>query len=136
MAGLPINLNSIFPLSVQLTDEDATKFPQAEIISQAGVTFSSSISLTHTADGLYTNNAITASAAGVYYAKYRIFNEAAFSTTSNGHQTSQDIFAVSAPPASESFIASQFGVVGFVDNTATVLGLVEDTATVLGLVDP
>ena len=91
-----VTTDNVLPLSVQLYDGDTSKFPRAEVLDPTFATVTGSpFSLTHTANGLYSNNSFTATSNGVYLATYIIYNDSSFTTESNAHSRVEEAFNVS-----------------------------------------
>lgn len=82
---------SIVPLTVQLFDEDATKFPQGVVRDPADASLSTK-DLTHLANGMYVNNTFLMTTDDFLTAEYRVFNEAGHTTLSALHSTAIDRF--------------------------------------------
>lgn len=83
------------PLSLTLFDGDAGKFPLAYVTDSSNVAVSGSpFTLTHIANGRYTNNAFTAPSNGKYTAVYITYNEVGHTTIAKKHAQVQDIFEV------------------------------------------
>lgn len=87
-AGQAIKLN------LQLSDEDASAFPQAELIDETGSPIAGSpVNLSHVSNGLYTDDSISMPAVEVVYAQYKTFIDSGYTQRHPVHcDTLLDVF--------------------------------------------
>ena len=90
-ASVAVIPGSALPLTLQLEDGDATKFPQAAVYSPAGVLLTT-LDLAHVATGLSTNTTYVMPSEDWVAATYVVYDDAGHTVESSIHLRAQDTF--------------------------------------------
>lgn len=133
------------PLRLQLSDEDQSAFPQANLLDETGVDLPSSpVDLSSTNRGLYLNSAITMPGNDRIFAQYKVFSDAAHTIPHPIHNDTlldvfeRDINGEKIDNINNSIAASQGSfdqLTGFIDDSEMLFGSVIDSENLTGIIE-
>lgn len=139
------NVGDTIALSNQLFDSDTTKFVRASLRDDAGVALGASpVSLTHDANGNYTNSTVVFPAGTDYISvTYEVFDDALFTISSPDHSSSIDTFDLEIPAtaildcltAIKAAIAALQLVVDGIAQVGDILAIVSDDEALIAKID-
>lgn len=139
------NIGDTIALSNQLFDSDTTKFVRASLRDDAGAPLGASpVSLTHDANGNYTNATVIFPAGTDFVSvTYEVFNDAGFTTPSPDHSSSIDTFDLAIPAAAildcltviKDAIAALQILVGAIGTVSDIKAIVTDDAVIAKIED-
>jgi hypothetical protein len=136
--GIEIPVNQNIPLTVQLADGSASKFPRASCRDESGAAlFGGPVDLIHVGDGLYTDFSKQRSVTGRITVTYIVYSDAGHTTEDTAYNRHLDVFSII--PGGETADASKIELQGLVVPIQTIQGnifgdtflqgLIEDSAT-------
>ena len=129
-----IKLGEILPLALQLFDGDTAKYPRARLFKADGTELSGSpVALTHVANGLYKNSALTMPNENVVLVQYRVFNDSGFTIESGLHSAAVEEFFLEDNTFSDSQAGLEAEVeveedleTEFLDVSPEIYGIIEE----------
>jgi len=90
-----VKAGETIPISLQLFDNDATKFVRATSEDESGTPLvGSPFSLPHDVNGLYKISSVLMPDTGAVVVQYEVFNEASFLNISAVHSSALDLFTI------------------------------------------
>lgn len=131
------------PLSIQLSDEDATGFPQATLLDDTNTPLvGSPVALSHVSGGLYRNTLVQMPVTARVFAQFRIYQDGTYTVRHPIHSdTLLDVFerdtiseALASLALGSSGPSEQLGdITGFIeDSRLSLVGSLEDSGLLAG----